>query len=251
MQNPLAIPAACCRARPGSCSTCRTGSERAIGITRLHLEQDAGKSLHDHIRGDLCRFEPSRDRADGDHSPSPISRSAEEAGLYLRKLRSILLSGTCRRQHGGGSSPVRGAASGQECEVKNVNSCSFVTQAINCARRQIAADRGGQCGRTADPAVGPLPRRDPADAVRSKENAHDYRYFPDPTCCSELDPEWVDRLRAELPELPEREQTLSPSTVCGRRTPTCWSPSARPRSISKKLRRTESSELGHQQSVRA
>ena len=145
----------------------------------------------------------------------PDLRSAEEAGLYLRKLRSILrYLGTCDGNMEEGSLrcdcnvSVRrpGEPYGTRCEIKNVNSVRFVMQAIEYeARRQIELiEEGGaveQQTRLFDSARGVT------RPMRSKEHAHDYRYFPDPDLLPlELDPEWVERLRAELPELPDAKK---------------------------------------------
>src|SRR6516225_2330064 len=187
------------------------GTVREIGITRLHLEQDAGKSLHDR--------HPSLSYVDLNRAgiglmeivSEPDLRSAEEAGIYLRKLRSILrYLGTCDGNMEEGSLrcdcnvSVRrlGEPLGTRCEIKNVNSIRYVMQAIEYeARRQIEIiEEGGrveQQTRLFDAARG-ITR-----PMRSKEEAHDYRYFPDPDLLPlVLDPDWVKRLRAELPELP-------------------------------------------------
>src|SRR3954453_11421333 len=191
------------------------GSAREIGITRVHLEQDAGKSLHDqHPREtyvDLNRAGIGLMEIVSE----PDLRSAEEAGLYLRKLRSILRPlGTCDGNMEEGSLrcdcnvSVRrpGDPYGTRCEIKNVNSVRFVMQAIEYeARRQIELiEEGGaveQQTRLFDSARGVT------RPMRSKEHAHDYRYFPDPDLLPlELDPDWVARLRGELPELPDAKQ---------------------------------------------
>jgi aspartyl-tRNA(Asn)/glutamyl-tRNA(Gln) amidotransferase subunit B len=188
------------------------GSTREIGITRLHLEQDAGKSLHDQHpilsyvdlnRAGIALMEIVSE---------PDLRSAEEAGIYLRKLRSILrYLGTCDGNMEEGSLrcdcnvSVRrhGEPYGTRCEIKNLNSIRYVMLAIEYeARRQIELiEEGGtiaQQTRLFDAGRG-ITR-----PMRSKEEAHDYRYFPDPDLSPlVLDPEWVARLRAELPELPD------------------------------------------------
>ncbi|MBV9827959.1 MAG: Asp-tRNA(Asn)/Glu-tRNA(Gln) amidotransferase subunit GatB [Alphaproteobacteria bacterium] len=192
------------------------GSTREIGITRLHLEQDAGKSLHDQ--------NPTQTYVDLNRAgiglmeivSEPDLRSAEEAGIYLRKLRSILrYLGTCDGNMEEGSLrcdcnvSVRkpGAPFGTRCELKNLNSVRFVMQAIDIeARRQIdLIEEGGtvqQQTRLFDP------NRGETRPMRSKENDHDYRYFPDPDLLPlTLDKEWVERLRAELPELPDAKKT--------------------------------------------
>ncbi|HYM72781.1 MAG TPA: Asp-tRNA(Asn)/Glu-tRNA(Gln) amidotransferase subunit GatB [Stellaceae bacterium] len=191
------------------------GSTREIGITRLHLEQDAGKSLHDqHPREtyvDLNRAGIGLMEIVSE----PDLRSAEEAGIYLRKLRSILrYLGTCDGNMEEGSLrcdcnvSVRrpGAPFGTRCEIKNLNSVRFVMQAIEVeARRQITIIEDGgtiaQQTRLFDTARGET------RPMRSKENDYDYRYFPDPDLLPlVLDPAWVTRLRAELPELPDKKR---------------------------------------------
>lgn len=191
------------------------GSTREIGITRLHLEQDAGKSLHDQ--------HPSLSYVDLNRAgialmeivSEPDLRSAEEAGVYLRKLRSILrYLGTCDGNMEEGSLrcdcnvSVRrpGEPYGTRCEIKNLNSIRYVMQAIEYeAHRQIEIiEEGGtiaQQTRLFDSGRGVT------RPMRSKEEAHDYRYFPDPDLLPlVLDPEWVARLRAELPELPDAKK---------------------------------------------
>jgi aspartyl-tRNA(Asn)/glutamyl-tRNA(Gln) amidotransferase subunit B len=191
------------------------GTAREIGITRLHLEQDAGKSLHDQ--------HPSLTYVDLNRAgvalmeivSEPDLRSADEAANYLRKLRSILrYLGTCDGNMEEGSLrcdcnvSVRrpGEPYGTRCEIKNLNSVRYVMQAIEFeARRQIdILEEGGtieQQTRLFDAGRG-ITR-----PMRSKEEAHDYRYFPDPDLLPlVLDPEWVARLRTELPELPDAKK---------------------------------------------
>jgi len=191
------------------------GTVRKIGITRLHLEQDAGKSLHDQ--------HPSLTYVDLNRAgvalmeivSEPDLRSAEEAGLYLRKLRSILrYLGTCDGNMEEGSLrcdcnvSVRrpGEPLGTRSEIKNLNSIRYVMQAIDYeARRQIELiEEGGrveQQTRLFD--VG----RGITRPMRSKEEAHDYRYFPDPDLLPlVLDSDWVEQIRAELPELPDAKK---------------------------------------------
>ena len=191
------------------------GSMRTIGITRLHLEQDAGKSLHDqHPREtyvDLNRAGIGLMEIVSE----PDLRSAEEAGIYLRKLRSILrYLGTCDGNMEEGSLrcdcnvSVRrpGDPLGTRCEIKNLNSVRFMMQAIEYeARRQVALIEAGgaveQETRLYDSVRGET------RPMRSKENDYDYRYFPDPDLLPlVLEPEWLDRLRAELPELPDAKK---------------------------------------------
>jgi aspartyl-tRNA(Asn)/glutamyl-tRNA(Gln) amidotransferase subunit B len=188
------------------------GSTREVGITRLHLEQDAGKSLHDQ--------HPSLSYIDLNRSgvalmeivSEPDMRSAEEAGAYLRKLRSILRHlGTCDGNMEEGSLRCDANVSvrrpngplGTRCEIKNVNSIKFLMQAIEYeARRQIEVIEGGgritQETRLFDSGQG-ITR-----PMRSKEYAHDYRYFPDPDLLPlTLQADWVEKIRESLPELPD------------------------------------------------
>jgi aspartyl-tRNA(Asn)/glutamyl-tRNA(Gln) amidotransferase subunit B len=188
------------------------GTSKEIGITRLHLEQDAGKSLHDQ--------HPTKSYIDLNRAgvalmeivSEPDIRSPEEAGAYLTKLRQILrYLGTCDGNMEEGSLradvnvSVRkpGEAYRTRCEVKNVNSIRFVMQAVEAeARRQIAVwEEGGEVQqetRLFDSVRGTT------RSMRSKEHAHDYRYFPDPDLLPlVLDPAWVESLKAHLPELPD------------------------------------------------
>ncbi len=186
-----------------------------IGIERLHLEQDAGKSLHDR--------HPTLSYVDLNRSgvalmeivSKPDLRSAEEAKAFVAKLRSILrYLGTCDGDMEKGNLradvnvSVRrpGAPLGTRCEIKNVNSIRFIGQAIEHeARRQIEViEEGGrieQETRLFDPGKGET------RSMRSKEEAHDYRYFPDPDLLPlALEPDFVARLQAELPELPDEKK---------------------------------------------
>ena len=188
------------------------GETIEVGIERLHLEQDAGKSLHDR--------DPNASHVDLNRSgvalmeivSKPDIRSAEEARIYLTKLRTILrYLGTCDGNMEEGSMradvnvSVRkpGQPFGTRCEIKNVNSIRFAGQAIEYeARRQIAIlEDGGtirQETRLYDAAKGET------RSMRSKEEAHDYRYFPDPDLLPlEFDQAYVDALKSSLPELPD------------------------------------------------
>ena len=188
------------------------GETKTVGIERLHLEQDAGKSLHDQ--------HPSKSFIDLNRSgvalmeivSKPALRSPEEAGAYIKKLRSILrYVGTCdgNMQEGSMRCDVNvsvrkpGGELGTRCEIKNVSSIRFVQQAIEYeARRQVEVIEDGgsivQETRLFDSAKGET------RSMRNKEDAHDYRYFPDPDLLPlELDPARVDELKAELPELPD------------------------------------------------
>ena len=188
------------------------GASRTIGITRLHLEQDAGKSLHDQ-HPTLSFIDLNRAGiALMEIVSEPDLRSSEEAGAYLRKLRSIVrYLGTCDGNMDEGSMrcdanvSVRrpGDPLGTRCEIKNVNSVRFLMQAIDYeARRQVELIEGGgrvvQETRLFDSGNGTT------RPMRSKEHAHDYRYFPDPDLLPLiLDPAWVEEIRRTLPELPD------------------------------------------------
>ncbi|HYU13328.1 MAG TPA: Asp-tRNA(Asn)/Glu-tRNA(Gln) amidotransferase subunit GatB [Stellaceae bacterium] len=191
------------------------GSIREVGITRLHLEQDAGKSLHDQHPRETYVDLNRAGIALMEIVSEPDLRSAEEAGLYLRKLRSILrYLGTCDGNMEEGSLrcdcnvSVRrpGEPLGTRCEIKNLNSVRFAMQAIEYeGRRQVGVlESGGtikQETRLYDI------ERGETRPMRSKEDAHDYRYFPDPDLLPlVLDPAWVEQLRAELPELPDAKK---------------------------------------------
>jgi aspartyl-tRNA(Asn)/glutamyl-tRNA(Gln) amidotransferase subunit B len=191
------------------------GTTRDIAITRLHIEMDAGKSLHDQ-RPDATLVDLNRSGvALMEIVSEPDIRSAEEAVLYMRKLRSILrYLGTCDGNMEEGSLrcdanvSVRrpGDRLGTRCEVKNLNSMRFVGRAIEYeARRQIELIEAGgaveQETRLFDSAKGET------RPMRTKEEAHDYRYFPDPDLLPvELDAEFIERVRAQLPELPDAKR---------------------------------------------
>jgi aspartyl-tRNA(Asn)/glutamyl-tRNA(Gln) amidotransferase subunit B len=192
------------------------GGTRSVGITRLHLEQDAGKSLHDQAPGETYVDLNRAGVALMEIVSEPDLRSGEEAAAYLRKLRSILrYLGTCDGNMEEGSMrcdvnlSVRRAGEaklGTRCEIKNVNSVRHVMQAIEYeARRQIEVlEDGGrieQETRLFDAGKGET------RSMRSKEEAHDYRYFPDPDLVPlVLDPAWVKAIEAGLPELPDAKQ---------------------------------------------
>jgi len=191
------------------------GESVAIGIERLHLEQDAGKLLHDRS--------PTMTFVDLNRSgvalmeivSKPDIRSSEQAKAYVAKLRSILrYLGTCDGDMEKGNLradvnvSVRkpGQALGTRCEIKNMNSIAFIGQAIEHeARRQIAIlEDGGvidQETRLFDP------NRGETRSMRSKEEAHDYRYFPDPDLLPlEFSEAYVAELKASLPELPDQKK---------------------------------------------
>ena len=191
------------------------GNTATIGIERLHLEQDAGKSLHDQS--------PTMSYVDLNRSgvalmeivSKPDIRDAEQAKAYVSKLRAILrYLGTCDGDMEKGNLradvnvSVRkvGGPLGTRCEIKNMNSINFIGQAIEYeARRQIEIlEDGGvieQETRLFDPIKGET------RSMRTKEEAHDYRYFPDPDLLPlEFSQAFVDELKAGLPELPDRKK---------------------------------------------
>jgi aspartyl-tRNA(Asn)/glutamyl-tRNA(Gln) amidotransferase subunit B len=188
------------------------GASRAVAITRLHLEQDAGKSLHDQ-HPSLSYIDLNRcGIALMEIVSEPDLRSSEEAGAYLRKLRSILrYLGTCDGNMEEGSLRCdanvsvrrQGGALGTRCEIKNVNSVRYVMQAIDYeARRQVEVIEGG--GKIAQETRLYDAGKGETRPMRSKEYAHDYRYFPDPDLLPlTLDPDWVEKIRQTLPELPD------------------------------------------------
>ncbi len=186
-----------------------------VGIERLHLEQDAGKSLHDqHAAMSLVDLNRSG-VALMEIVTKPDLRSAEEARAFLTKLRSMLrYLGTCDGDMEKGhlradvnvSVRRRGEPLGTRCEIKNLNSIRFIGQAIEHeARRQIAVIEDGgaieQETRLYDPDKGET------RSMRNKEEAHDYRYFPDPDLLPlELAQGEVEKLKAGLPELPDEKR---------------------------------------------
>lgn len=192
------------------------GKTATIGIERLHLEQDAGKLLHDRS--------PTMSYVDLNRCgvalmeivSKPDIRDAEQAKAYVTKLRSILrYLGTCDGDMEKGSLradvnvSVRkpGAPLGTRCEIKNMNSINFIGQAIEFeARRQIEILEDG--GRIDQETRLYDPNKGETRSMRSKEEAHDYRYFPDPDLLPlEFTQEFVDELKAELPELPDQKKT--------------------------------------------
>jgi aspartyl-tRNA(Asn)/glutamyl-tRNA(Gln) amidotransferase subunit B len=204
----------------------KDGESIQVGIERLHLEQDAGKSLHDQ--------HPDNSFVDLNRSgialmeivTKPHMRTSEEAAAFLKKMRAIVrYLGTCdgNMDEGsmradvnvsvcrvGGYEAFRADGSfkhlGTRCEIKNVNSMRFIAQAVEYeARRQIEVIEGGgiirQETRLYDSKLGET------RSMRSKEDAHDYRYFPDPDLLPlELDAAWVESIRKTLPELPDEKK---------------------------------------------
>ena len=186
-----------------------------VGIERLHLEQDAGKSLHDLGANDSHVDLNRSGVALMEIVSKPDMRSGEEARAYVTKLRTILrYLGTCDGNMEEGSLradvnvSVRkpGDALGTRCEIKNVNSIRFIGQAVDVeARRQIGIlEDGGKIDqetRLYDPA------KSETRSMRSKEEAHDYRYFPDPDLLPlEFEQSYVNELASHLPELPDEKK---------------------------------------------
>ena len=190
----------------------KDGSSKKIGITRLHLEQDAGKSVHD--------IEPTKSYIDLNRSgvalmeivSEPDIRSAEEAQEYVKKLRSILrYIGTCDGNMEEGSLRCdvnisvrkKGDELGTRAEIKNVNSIKSIGQAIDYEfeRQTEIINSGGKVDqetRLFDEKKGET------RSMRSKEEAHDYRYFPDPDLPPlEFSDDWIDEIKKNLPELPD------------------------------------------------
>ena len=204
----------------------KDGETIRVGIERLHLEQDAGKSLHDQ-HPDMSFVDLNRSgTALMEIVSKPHMRSSEEAAAFLKKLRAIVrYLGTCdgNMDEGsmradvnvsvckpGGYEKFRETGSfkhlGTRCEIKNVNSMRFVQMAVEYeARRQVEIIEGGgtikQETRLYDSKL------NETRSMRSKEEAHDYRYFPDPDLLPlELEQAWVDSLKASLPELPDEKK---------------------------------------------
>jgi aspartyl-tRNA(Asn)/glutamyl-tRNA(Gln) amidotransferase subunit B len=192
------------------------GVARRVRIERIHLEQDAGKSIHDQ--------DPKRSLVDLNRTgvalmeivSRPDLRGPEEAAEYVRKLRQILRyldtcdgnmqEGSLRADVNVSVRPAGSSELGTRCEIKNLNSMRFIMQAIETeARRQIAIlEDGGtveQETRLYDVARGET------RSMRSKEEAHDYRYFPDPDLLPlELEEDWIEGIRSSLPELPDEKK---------------------------------------------
>ena len=202
------------------------GTARAVRIERIHLEQDAGKSIHD--------MDPAMSFVDLNRTgvalmeivSRPDIRGPEEAAAYVVKLRQILrYLGTCdgNMQNGNLRADVNVSVCrpgqyeryqetqdfahlGTRCEIKNMNSMRFIQAAIEVeARRQIAILEAG--GEVVQETRLYDPDRGETRSMRSKEEAHDYRYFPDPDLLPlEIEQAWVDGIRASLPELPDAKK---------------------------------------------
>ena len=192
------------------------GVARRVRIERIHLEQDAGKSIHDQ--------DPKRSLVDLNRTgvalmeivSRPDLRGPEEAAEYVRKLRQILRyldtcdgnmqEGSLRADVNVSVRPKGSTVLGTRCEIKNLNSMRFIMQAIEAeARRQIAILEDG--GRVEQETRLYDVARGDTRSMRSKEEAHDYRYFPDPDLLPlELEAYWIEGIRASLPELPDEKK---------------------------------------------
>jgi aspartyl-tRNA(Asn)/glutamyl-tRNA(Gln) amidotransferase subunit B len=194
-----------------------TSGSKTIGIERLHLEQDAGKSIHD--------IDPKNTLVDLNRSgvalmeivSKPDLRSPEEVNEYIKKLRSIMrYLGTCdgNMQEGSLRADVNVSVRkqgeekyGTRCEIKNVNSIKFMQMSIEHeANRQVdILEEGGKIDqetRLFDT------KKNETRSMRSKEDAHDYRYFPDPDLLPlEFDNAYVEKIRKEIPELPDQKKS--------------------------------------------
>ena len=194
-----------------------TSRSKTVGIERLHLEQDAGKSIHD--------IDPKNTLVDLNRSgvalmeivSKPDLRSPEEVNAYIKKLRSIMrYLGTCdgNMQEGSLRADVNVSVRkkgdkklGTRCEIKNVNSIKFMQMAIEFeANRQVnILEEGGKIDqetRLFDT------KKNETRSMRSKEDAHDYRYFPDPDLLPlEFDNDYVEKIRKEIPELPDQKKS--------------------------------------------
>ena len=190
--------------------------QKEVGIERLHLEQDAGKSIHD--------IDPQHTMVDLNRSgvalmeivSKPDLRSPDEVNVYIKKLRSIMrYLGTCdgNMQEGSLRADVNVSVRikgtdklGTRCEIKNVNSIKFMQMAINYeANRQVDLIEEGksidQETRLFDT------KKNETRSMRSKEDAHDYRYFPDPDLLPlEVTDDFVEKIKSEIPELPDEKK---------------------------------------------
>lgn len=189
------------------------GAPKPIRLTRIHMEEDAGKNIHD-LRSDFSLVDLNRAGVPLlEIVTDPDIRSAEEAGAYLRTLRSILQyleicdgnmeEGSFRCDANVSVRPQGSVALGTKTEVKNLNSFKAVEKALEYeARRQMETLSGGghlvQETRLWDP------EREVTRSMRTKEFAHDYRYFPDPDLLPVVvEEQWIEEIQASLPELPD------------------------------------------------
>ena len=194
--------------------TLKNGNEKTIGVTRIHFEEDAGKSIHE---GGLTKVNLNRAGVPLVEIVSePDLRSSEEAGQYLRALRSIVRytgvsdgnmeEGSFRCDANVSVRPRGQKAFGTKVELKNINSFRFIEKAIDYeVERQIDLIEQGK------PIVQETRlwnvTKNISESMRTKEDAHDYRYFPEPDLPSlEISEDWIQRVKENLPELPERKK---------------------------------------------
>jgi len=191
--------------------------QKTIGIERLHLEQDAGKSIHDINPGSTLVDLNRSGVALMEIVSRPDLRSPDEVNLYIKKLRSIMrYLGTCdgNMQEGSLRADVNVSVRrqgekkyGTRCEIKNVNSIKFMQMAIEHeATRQVnVLEEGGKIDqetRLFDT------KKNETRSMRSKEDAHDYRYFPDPDLLPlEFNDDFVENIKKEIPELPDQKKS--------------------------------------------
>src|SRR5687767_12969538 len=188
------------------------GAEKTIHLTRAHLEEDAGKSLHEGFH-DFTGIDLNRAGTPLLEIVSePDMRSAQEAVAYARALHALvrwidicdgnMQEGSFRCDANVSVRPAGSDTLGTRCEIKNLNSFRFLERAIDFeVRRQIELIEDG--GKVVQETRLYDPDRDETRPMRSKEDAHDYRYFPDPDLLPlEISPQWLDAVKASLPELP-------------------------------------------------
>ena len=195
--------------------TLEDGTVKRVGVTRAHLEEDAGKSLHEDFHGmsgiDLNRGTPLLEIVS-----EPDMRSAKEAVAYAKTIHSLVrYLGICDGNMAEGSlrcdcnvsiRPKGQAEFGTRCEIKNVNSFRFIEKAINTeVQRQIELIEDG--GKVVQETRLYDPNKDETRSMRSKEEANDYRYFPCPDLLPVvLEPSFIEEVRGELPELPQQKR---------------------------------------------
>ena len=192
------------------------GQKKRIGITRLHLEEDAGKSLHDGVSdsGDYTSLDLNRCGTPlAEIVSEPDMRSPQEAFEYLTKLKEIILftgvsdcnmeEGSLRCDANVSIRPVGQKEFGTKAEVKNVNSFKFIREALEYEiERQVGIVESG--GKVAQETRLYNPDQGKTYAMRSKERAHDYRYFPEPDLLPlNINSEWMARIKSQMPELPD------------------------------------------------
>jgi len=205
------------------------GTVKRVGVTRAHLEEDAGKSLHEDFHGmsgiDLNRAgTPLLEIVS-----EPDMRSAKEAVAYAKTIHSLVrYLGICDGNMAEGSlrcdcnvsiRPKGQAEFGTRCEIKNVNSFRFIEKAINTeVQRQIELIEDG--GKVVQETRLYDPNKDETRSMRSKEEANDYRYFPCPDLLPVvLEPSFIEEVRGELPELPQQANASKASSACRPTTP--------------------------------